>query len=105
MIRTRETRGKRIVFWCIALAILVPGTIGFIDKLGTFIRTLGVERGAGFTLVPLANYFIMAIGMICLLVWAVTHGMFRDVEGPKYTMLDQEDELNRREFPGRRPEP
>jgi hypothetical protein len=35
--------------------------------------------------------------MICLLVWATRNGMFRNIEKPKYDMLDREEELDRLE--------
>lgn len=95
MIRQGETRAKRIALWCMALGILIPGGYGFTEKLIQFVRTLHTEEGAGFTIIPISNYFLIAAGMACLLGWAVIHGMFRDVEGPKYKMLEREAELDR----------
>ncbi|MFQ5423112.1 MAG: hypothetical protein ACE5F9_03945 [Phycisphaerae bacterium] len=92
-----ESRSKRIALWCIAVGVLVPGAYGFTAKLVEFIRTLVTDESGGFTLVPISNYFLIAAGMTCLLFWAIAHGMFRDVEGPKYTMLEREQELDRRE--------
>lgn len=97
MIRMPESRGKRITLWVMAVGILLPGAYGFGEKLVQFIRTLNTEDGAGFTLIPISNYFFVAAGMACMLVWAIAHGMFRDIEAPKYDMLAQEEELDRRE--------
>lgn len=97
MNRTPESRGKRIALWCIALAVLLPGAYGFIDKLVQFIRTLKTVQGAEFTLVPISNYFLIAGGMTCLFIWAIANGMFRNIEGPKHDMLEREAELDRRE--------
>lgn len=97
MIRRVDSRGKRIALWCMAFGILIPGAYGFIEKLIQFIRTLNTDEGAGFTIVPISNYLLIAAGMACLLVWAVAHGMFRDIEEPKYKMLEREAELDRAE--------
>jgi hypothetical protein len=84
---------KRIVLWVVFLAILVPGGYGFIEKFIQFVRTLNSAEGGGFTIVPICNYLLMAMGFACLLAWAIAHGMLRDVEKPKYTMLENERRL------------
>ncbi len=97
MIRPTESRGKRIALWIIAIFVLVPGCYGFTDKLVQFFKTLRTVEGGHFTIIPILNYLLVAAGMTCLLIWAILHGMFRNVEGPKYTMLEREAELDRRD--------
>jgi len=97
MIRQPESRKKRITLWVIAVVVLVPGAYGFVEKLLEFIRTLNAGEDAGFTIIPISNYFLIAAGMGCMLAWAIANGMFRDIEEPKYTMLEREAELDRRE--------
>ncbi len=101
MIPTDESRGKRITLWVLAVGILVPGGFGFGYKLFRFIQTLRGEDEATFTIVPLANYLIMAMGFLCLMSWAIGHGMFKNIEKPKYTMLERELDLQRREAAAR----
>jgi hypothetical protein len=43
------------------------------------------------------NYLLASIGFLCMLIWAAANGMFRDIEQPKYRMLEVEEQLNRRE--------
>lgn len=94
----RMSRGKARLIWVLAFAILVPSAIGFVGKIVDFFRTLRADQNGGaITLVPIANYFAIALGFIFLLVWAVAHGMFKDIERPKYTMLDNEAKLDRSE--------
>jgi len=97
MIRSRDSRGKRRALIIIAAVILIPGAYGFTEKLIQFFRTLGTDRGADFTLVPISNYLFVAVGMACMLIWAILHGMFRDIEAPKYDMLEREATLERGE--------
>lgn len=97
MIARSDSRSKLWVMWGAVVLIILPAGIGFAEKLWLFISAVRKDQVAGFVVVPVANYLIITAGMICLLVWAVANGMFRDVEGPKYDMLEHEDELDRLE--------
>ncbi len=90
-----SSRKKNIVLWIISVGVIVPGAYGFIDKLIQFIRTLRTVDGGGFTIIPILNYLIMTAGFVCLLLWGVFRGMFRDIEQPKYSMLEREALLDR----------
>jgi hypothetical protein len=68
----------------LALIILVPSGLGFGNKLE-----------GGFAILPLLVYLAVAAGFICLLTWAIFQGMFKDVERPKYTMLENEERIER----------
>ncbi len=100
----QETKGKRIALWAMAFAILIPGAYGFLSKLYEFIHEAATGDEVGFTIFPLANYFLVTVGMACLFIWAVAHGMFRNIEDPKYTMLEREEELDRRQAQSTRSE-
>ncbi len=100
-----ESRTKRIVIGCIAVAILGPASYGFIEKLYLFILAVKKDQLAGFTIVPIANYLIVTAGMVCLLLWATRHGMFRNIEKPKYDMLEREAELDALDEQARKNEP
>ena len=41
------------------------------------------------------KYLLASLGFFCLLMWAALNGMFRDLEQPKYNMLENERELDR----------
>lgn len=97
MTRRFESRGKTILLIVITLCILLPGGYGFIEKFIQFVRTLNTEEGGGFTIIPIMNYLLVTAGFVCLLVWAILHGMFRDIEGPKYTMLEREQDIDRQD--------
>ncbi len=90
----QRSRAKTIFLWCIAIGIVGPGGYGFVAKFVQFLRTLALDEGGGFTIIPIMNYLLVTAGMTCLLVWAVVHGMFRDIEKPKHTMLDTEEKLD-----------
>lgn len=95
--RRDDSRGKHIAVAVIAALILVPGAVGFAEKLVQFFHTLDSVDGGRFTLVPLLNYLLIALGFLLLLFWGISRGMFRDIEGPKYVMLEREFALDRRD--------
>jgi len=89
------TRGQRITLIVFIVFILVPAGFKFFEKLYAFIEVLQMPNQEGaFVLVPVLNYFCVFFGMLCLLGWAIANGMFRNVEGPKYTMLETERRLD-----------
>ena len=91
---TRRTH--LIVTAVLAVAILVPALIGFATKFREFLALWSDDEGA-FTVVPIINYLLATAGFFLLLLWAVMHGMFRNIEQPKHAMLEQENELDEEE--------
>ena len=78
----------------IAILILIPAGYGFVEKVVQFVRTVTSDVDSKFTVFPILNYLIAAAGFVCLLIWASANGMFRNIEEPKYTMLERERELD-----------
>lgn len=87
-------RVKGIVLLVMAICILVPSMLGFFAKFIEFIHTFQQNGDGAFAITPILNYLLASIGFFCMLVWAATNGMFVDMEGPKYSMLEQEEMLN-----------
>ena len=76
------------------VVILIPSMLGFVNKLIEFTHVASGEADGAFALTPIVNYTLASMGFFCLLIWAVMQGMFHDVEGPKHTMLDREQDLD-----------
>jgi hypothetical protein len=70
--------------------ILTAGT-AFTMKLIDFYVTATREGAAalGSFLIPVMNYLCIAACFAALFVWAHSRGQFRNVEAPKYRMLEQ----------------
>jgi hypothetical protein len=68
---------------------LLPAFLGFGNKFREFLMLVGDEDGA-FALMPVLNYLLASVGFFFLLCWATMHGMFRDIEKPKETLLATE---------------
>lgn len=79
-----------------AFAILLPSMYGFVGKFVEFVHIYRGTPGGAFAVAPIMNYLLATLGFFFLLLWASGHGMFRDVERPKYQLLEQEEWLDRR---------
>ena len=90
----RTSRGVLIATVIMGVVILLPSMVGFINKLMEFRNVVRGDLDGVFALTPMANYTFASLGFFCLLIWAAAHGMFHNIEGPKYTMLDREDDLD-----------
>jgi hypothetical protein len=77
----------------LAVVILVPALLGFGKKFLEFLALLGDKDGA-FAVLPVLNYLLASAGFLMLFFWAIMHGMFRDIEKPKFTMLETEHRID-----------
>lgn len=88
------------VHWFVgALLVLIVAVsgVGFALKLREFIEVFSGSAEGAFAITPVVNYGLATTGFLCLLLWGMFNGMFRDIEEPKYTMLVREAELDRLE--------
>lgn len=80
----------------VLIAVIVGGGT-FVYKLIEFARTAGSEEMPGFAVVSVVPYFAATIGFLLLAVWAFLRGHFKDIEEPKYRMIEQEEKYDRAE--------
>ncbi len=95
MTQPKKRNVSKIVVLAMAAGTLITGVYGFGSKFEEFIRMARTPDGGGFALIPVLNYMFATAGFVCLFVWAMRNGMFKDIEGPKYDQLDRERELDR----------
>lgn len=79
----------------LAVLILIPSGYGFAGKFLELIHVYRGESEGAFAVAPMLNYLLASLGFFCLLLWAAAQGMFRDIESPKYALLEREAELDR----------
>lgn len=93
--QTRQEQ-RRFRFWVIVvtLGMMVAGS-GFIFKLVEFIRVAQNQDAEGFAVVPVVTYFLVTSGFICVFIWNYLRGGLRDVEKPKYKLLERHEEIER----------
>lgn len=78
------------------VAVLAGGGM-FVFKLHSFMRTIKNDELAGFAFDPIMIYGFVAVGFLFLLGWAYLSGQFRDVERPKFEMLERFEQQVRAE--------
>jgi hypothetical protein len=91
----KMTRRSQILTTIVfALVILLPSIYGFANKFREFIQIYRGEVDGVFAITPIINYLLASLGFFFLFCWATAHGMFRDIEQPKYEMLATERQLD-----------
>jgi hypothetical protein len=93
------SRAQVITTVAFALVILVPSLLAFANKFREFLLLSGGDADGVFAITPVVNYLLASLGFFCLFFWAIYRGMFRDIEAPKFTMLDNERKLDEEEHP------
>ena len=93
--RKSTTRRPQVITTIIfALVILIPSLLGFANKFREFIMIFRGDVDGVFAISPIMNYLLASLGFFFLFCWAIAHGMFRDLERPKYAMLENERRLD-----------
>ena len=91
-----RTRTKNLGALLLVAIILVPAGYGFMTKFKELVL-LSVHEDGAFAVMPVVSYLITTLGFFFLLIYAALHGMFRNIEQPKYAMLETERRLDREE--------
>lgn len=78
----------RLVHAVFVTACLSAGGM-FVFKLFSFMKTIKRDEMAGFAFDPIVTYGFVAMGFLFLIAWAYLTGQFRDIERPKYDMLER----------------
>ncbi len=87
---------KRRRFWAILtiLFFVGPAMFGFGTKFYELIRVFQGDPAGAFAVTPIVNYLLASFGFVLLFGWAARNGMFRDIECPKFEMLENERRLD-----------
>ncbi len=93
------SRAKSIFLWIFSILMVLTAGTAFLFKLIEFIFTATTDGPGALTsfLIPVLTYLLVSAGFACLFLWAYVTGQFRDVEAPKYRMLEMNAEWDRRE--------
>ncbi len=93
----RTTRTQILTTIGFALLLLIPSVLGFANKFRELVLLARSGVEGVFAVTPVVNYLLASLGFFCLFFWAIYHGMFHDIEAPKFTMLDNERKLDEEE--------
>jgi len=85
---------RRVLGLLLAAVILIPSLLGFGNKFIELVRIYRGDADGAFAVAPITNYILASTGFLLLFFWAAANGMFRDIERPKYSMLENERRLD-----------
>lgn len=88
---------RRAVHVFFVSAVTLAGCM-FVYKMFQFLKTNKRDELAGFAFDPILTYAFVAMGFLLLLAWAYLTGQFRDIERPKWEMLEKFDAQEAAEF-------
>jgi len=83
--------------WGILGVTFAAGT--FIYKLIEITETIPMNEVAGFAVMQVITYFLVAIGFFSLFIWSFLKGDFKDIEKVKYKVLEMEEKAQEMERP------
>ncbi len=81
--------------WLFSAIVLIPTILGFANKFLDFVLVIQGDEEGAFAATPIVNYLFATAGFFCLLLWTITQGAFRDLDGPSRTMFENEQRLDR----------
>lgn len=77
---------KRGMVWAFAIiSALALGTL-----LVSIVSLLRSGQLTGYAVLTSLSYLAVAVGFLFIITWAFLRGQFRDVEAPKYKVLELE---------------
>jgi nitrogen fixation-related uncharacterized protein len=86
-------RLRQVVFVAFCTSVLLIAGLGFTYKMTEFAMTIVKDDVEGFGAVAVAIYLVGMLPLVFLTLWAVLTGRFRDIERPKYRMLELNADL------------
>ena len=86
---------KRWILGFFLISMAIAG-VGFSVKIFEFADDLADEKGLQFAGAHLLTYGLVAIGFLLLLLHSFLCGHFRDIEEPKFDLLEKERRYDER---------
>ena len=88
-------RTRTAILFALFVGVMVISGGAFFAKMFEFVMTMSGDEVAGFGAVAVSTYLLGMTPLLFLMLWAVTTGRFRDVEAPKFRMLELDQEIER----------
>jgi Na+/phosphate symporter len=89
---------KKTFIRIFGVSVIVLSAFGFLFKLLEFVSSLAKGDVINFAIVPVTVYLIVALGFFSLFIWSIMKGHLKNVEEPKYRMLEMEEKYKKMGF-------
>ncbi len=80
--------GKFAVIFVVTVLVVVVAGMAFVYKMTEFAMTISDDDVAGFGAASVMTYLLGMLPLLFLTLWAALSGRLRDIEAPKYRMLE-----------------
>jgi hypothetical protein len=100
--RQRRRAVRQLTVMLFAVLVLTVAGLAFVYKMTEFAMTIVKDEVEGFGAVAISLYLLGLLPIIFLTLWAVLTGRFRDIERPKFRLLELDREIERGGDLGRR---
>lgn len=74
-------------------AVILVAGVGFIYKMTEFSATIIRDDVEGFGATAIAVYLTGVVPLLFFTLWAILSGRFRDIERPKFRVLEMHDQI------------
>ncbi|HEY8514073.1 MAG TPA: hypothetical protein VIS07_01000 [Candidatus Binatia bacterium] len=86
---------KSVVLFAMTVLVMAVAGLAFVYKMAEFAMTMIEDDVVGFGAVTVVTYLLGMLPILFMTLWAVFSGRFRDIEAPKYRMLELDEQIER----------
>ncbi|MFQ5706341.1 MAG: cbb3-type cytochrome oxidase assembly protein [bacterium] len=86
---------KWVAILSVSIFVVVIGGVAFLYKITEFAETYLKDDLKSFGAISVVSYLVGFFGILFFTLWGVFKGHFRDIERPKYRMLELDEEIER----------
>lgn len=85
--------GKFAIISLVTILVVVFAGMAFVYKMTEFVMTIVEDDVAGFGPASVMTYVLGMLPLLFLTIWAALTGRLRDIEAPKYRMLELNEDI------------
>ena len=79
----------------LTILVVLIGGFGFLYKIIEFAQTYVKDDLRSFGAISVVSYFLGVLGILFFTLWGVFKGHFKNIEKPKYRMLELDEEIDK----------
>ncbi|MFQ5752172.1 MAG: hypothetical protein ACE5HI_09270 [bacterium] len=86
---------KWTIIFSVSILVVLLGGFGFLYKIIEFARTYLKDDLKSFGAISVVSYFVGILGILFFTLWGIFKGHFKNIERPKYRMLELDEEIDK----------
>lgn len=85
--------GKFAIISVVTVLVVVVAGLAFVYKMTEFYMTITDDDVSGFGPASVMTYLLGMLPLLLITLWAAISGRLRDIEAPKYRMLELNEDI------------